>query len=363
MNLRQFLFGLGVVLQVCVLGLTLYFCYEINLKREDFSEDLTEEVDDVGVRGVKIPFRHYVKGSGLIKPSTDYVKINAPFAGIIERVFVQVGQKVNIHEPLFELDTSMLKCELKEKQAEYNIALAEYNLLNKNPSAIELKMKEKEVEQMKMRREEQVEKCHVFESLLAKNAVSQCEKEEQESLLRIFAADMERVLLEYDHLKEGACQEAKEVGKAIIEEKEVSIELVQKMLSDCQILSPISGRVLSVPIHSGEYVEPAMEKSIILGSEDPLYLQVRIDDQDAWRVTPQKNLRALAIHRANPKIQFILDFVSAKPCLNENKLELVFSFEKGKAPIYLEQQLDVYIEAAPLGDTSYLDYQFSRRGI
>lgn len=358
-----------MVIQVGVLGLTLYFCYETNQKREDLSRGGIEELqEERGSRseekiGVKIPFRHFVMGSGQIKPSSDYIRINAPFSGIIDQVFVEVGQKVSLHQPLFGLDSSSIKCGLKEKQAEVKVALAEYNLLSKNPSSIELKMMEKQIELVKVQQEKQVEKCQVFASLFMKNAVSQSEKEEQESILKLVAADMERVLLEYEQLKEGACHEALEVGKAVIAEKEALLEIAQKKLSDCQVVSPIAGKVLSIDIHPGEYVEPSMEKTILVGSDEPLHLHVFIDDQDTWRVSPGKNLRAMAVHRTNPKIHFILDFVSAKPCLNGNKLELVFSFEKGKAPVYLEQFLDVFIEAAPIKDTSYLDYQFSQRGV
>ena len=45
---------------------------------------------------------------------------------------------------------------------------------------------------------------------------------------------------------------------------------------------------------------------------------------------------------------------------DKSKLELVFSFDRGKAPIYLEQNLDVYLEASSPSDTSYLDYQFNK---
>jgi len=370
-NLKQFLFGLGVILQVFILGLTLYFFYDINQKRDDFSVEVYpnfEEVHSIELpygdtnKGVKIPFKHYVTGNGKIKPSSDYVKINTSLSGIIENVFVQVGQKVTYNDPLFKVDASNLTYELRERQAEYKTALAQYNLLNKGPSLLELKIKEKEIEQIKLKQEQQKEKCQIFESLLMKNAVSATEKEEQDSIYQILTTDMEKVLVEFEQIKEPPSREAIEVGKAQIVEKEIIIQSIEKKLQDCQITSPISGKILSVDIHPGEYVDPSKEATIIIGSDDPLYLHVLIDDSDAWRVSPNKSLRAIAIHRSNPKIHFILDFVSTKPCLNSNKLELIFSFDKGKAPVYLEQNLDVYIEAAHQGDTSFLDYQFSQRG-
>lgn len=155
-----------------------------------------------------------------------------------------------------------------------------------------------------------------------------------------------------------------DVLKSIAKEKEACMRASEKVLFDCKVVAPLEGRVLKVNVNPGEYTRPG-EEALVIGSENPLYLHVLIDEKEMWRVSPTKNLRAIALHKTNPNIHFVLNFVSIKPVTepsfkNEGKLEVVFAFDKGKAPIYLDQTLDVYIEAASPQDTSYLDYQFNQ---
>lgn len=149
-----------------------------------------------------------------------------------------------------------------------------------------------------------------------------------------------------------------DVLKAVIRKKEIGMQAAEKALVDCKVVAPYEGKVLKININPGEYVTP-QEESILIGSDNPLHLKVRIDEKDMWKIAPSKSLRAIALNKANPSIHYILDFLTVRAIdEKEGKLEMLFAFDKGKAPIYLEQTLDVYIEAA---DLSYLDYQFNNK--
>ena len=60
------------------------------------------------------------------------------------------------------------------------------------------------------------------------------------------------------------------------------------------------------------------------------------------KIAVNKNLRAVAVHPANPNIVFPLEYVSFEPKLGvykngEKKLHLYFSFKKKDVPVYFEQ--------------------------
>jgi hypothetical protein len=142
------------------------------------------------------------------------------------------------------------------------------------------------------------------------------------------------------------------------------MEALEKSLKDCTITSPVDGKVLKTNTNPGEFINPK-DEALVIGVDSPLYLKVLVAEKEMWRIQPSKNLRAIAYHKTNPLIHFVLDFVTVKPQAIENEIkesfvEVVFAFEKGKAPIYLDQSLDVCIEALNSKDAAFFEYQFNK---
>ena len=128
--------------------------------------------------------------------------------------------------------------------------------------------------------------------------------------------------------------------------------------------SPIDGVVLGVNTQPGESV--GLNPVMVIGSISPMHLKVLVDEKDAWKISPTKKLRAIAQHRDNPEIYSILKFEKVNPIFrsneaNEKKLELTFSLDRGNSPLYLEERLDVFIEAKSPKDTSCIEYQFEQQ--
>jgi len=77
-----------------------------------------------------------VKVRGEVVSQKDF-NLEFPFAGIVERVFVQDGQKVYSGAPLMKLDTTDFELEIKKTQAQ--LAQAEANLATQRAKLAELK--------------------------------------------------------------------------------------------------------------------------------------------------------------------------------------------------------------------------------
>lgn len=362
MKIRQIFFSSLFVIQIVILGVTLYFIQEIRHAEDDcMVEEYSEEVSDL-LPLSKIPFKHYIEGVGIVKPSSDYIRITPMQAGLIKSVCVDVSQKVKKGDTLFEMDNTSLITLLDEKLADYELAQAHLNILETGPLSSELKIKQKLCDSAQIRLNNKLKENKTFDILLKNAAISENEKQEVESNLLMAKNDLEKSNMEFEMIKKK--QEAKILlQKAKLEEHTRKIEILRKKMNHSAIDSPIEGTVLDVTLHPGEYVNSTNNYKILIANEDKLHLQVLIDEEKCWRISPTSKLKALAKMKSNPDIQYVLTFLYAKPKIDENnsKLEIVFSLDKGNAPIYLEQKMSVYIEAAPESDTSCLEYQFNQR--
>ena len=98
---------------------------------------------------------------------------------------------------------------------------------------------------------------------------------------------------------------------------------------------------------------------ILLGGVEPMHVRVNVDENDAWRV--RANAEAIGYLRGNNQIRAPLRFVRFEPYVvpkmsltgdttervDTRVLQIVYSFERGDLPIYVGQQMDVYIDASP----------------
>src|SRR5439155_7807956 len=62
-------------------------------------------------------FAHTVAAVGLIEASTENIAIGSHLAGVVEKVFVTVGDAVKAGDPLFQLDDRHLRAQLAEAEA------------------------------------------------------------------------------------------------------------------------------------------------------------------------------------------------------------------------------------------------------
>ena len=100
---------------------------------------------------------------------------------------------------------------------------------------------------------------------------------------------------------------------------------------------------------------------MLLGNVEPLHVRVDIDENDAWLVRPEAP--AVAFMRGNREIKAPLQCVRFEPYIVPKKsltgdttervdtrvLQVLYRFNRGNLPVYVGQQMDVLIEAPPIG--------------
>src|SRR5207248_6315818 len=123
------------------------------------------------------------------------------------------------------------------------------------------------------------------------------------------------------------------------------------------VRAPIDATVLQVNLRPGEFVgTPPNQPLVVLGDIDQLHVRVDIDENDIHRFRPGG--RALAALRGDPRQTFPLRFVRVEPFVIPKKaltgdntervdtrvLQVVYAIDAADAPLYVGQQLDVFLE-------------------
>ena len=135
-------------------------------------------------------------------------------------------------------------------------------------------------------------------------------------------------------------------------------------LEQWRVRAPSAGRILQVNIRAGEYADApsATTPPILMGDDTRMYVRADVDESEAWRI--RTDAPAVAFVRGNPglrvplRFEYIEPYVTPKTSLSGQSterpdvrvLQVLYSFERAALPVYVGQQMDVFIKAAPVHD-------------
>ena len=164
-----------------------------------------------------------------------------------------------------------------------------------------------------------------------------------------------------DLLKAGAWAPEIAVAEAEVKNAEAQVLAVETELDRLIVKAPVDGRVLQVKIRVGEFAQagPLSTPLMVVGSVDTLYVRVDVDEHDAWRISD--GAPAEAFVRGNSSIKTGLSFVRFEPYVVPKRsltgdstervdtrvLQVIYSLDPKTIPIYVGQQVDVFIKGAP----------------
>jgi RND family efflux transporter MFP subunit len=258
----------------------------------------------------KAPFASYVAGAGIIEASTENIAIGSPVPGIVTKVNVKVGDVVDVGQVLFEIDDRDLRAQRLVAAARVDEARA-----NLERSRMLLRL---------------------AESVPDKRAISAEDLSTRRSAVAIDQAALES-------------------AKAMVEQ--IEIELDRR-----QVRALMPGQILQVKTRPGEFA-PAGVMAVplmLLGNHTKLHVRVDIDENDAWRFA--RGAEAVAFVRGNAELTTPLRFERIEPYVvpkvsltglsservDTRVLQVIYSFDEGALPVYVGQQMDVFIEAKPI---------------
>lgn len=258
------------------------------------------------VQPPKSPFPSYVAGAGIIEASTGNIVVGTPVSGVVVELYVHEGSPVQIGDKLFKIDD-------REQQAQLIPALAK-------------------VPEIAARLAQAKSQFELANSLLDKRAISV-----EELNNRRFAVQL---------------------AEAELASAQAQVKQIQMDIERYTVRALVRGRVLQNKIRIGAFLEGGApsDSSMLLGNDDRLFVRADIDENDAWRIQP--GAQAVAFVRGNPNLHTTLKFERVDPYVlpktsltgdstervDTRALQVIYSFDHSTLPIYVGQQVEVFIE-------------------
>jgi HlyD family secretion protein len=273
-------------------------------------------------------FSSSISASGLIEANTRNISIGSHLSGIVREVLVTENQLVKAGDPLFKLDDRSATSDLHTAQNELTMVTAQ-------------------LEESKVNLEDQTDQLQRVEGLKEGVAVTIDRVNRLRFAKRAAAAKLE-------------------VTQANLETARARLDAAQTTLDKLTVTAPIDGRVFKINVRPGEFVQAGQNTltPIVMGNDTPLHVRVTIDENDIWRF--HETAQATAALRSNSKVTFPLKFVRVEPYVvpktsltgstservDTRVLEVVYSITSDKIPVYIGQQVDVFVDASSAKSTS-----------
>ncbi|MGZ8227718.1 MAG: efflux RND transporter periplasmic adaptor subunit [Methylococcaceae bacterium] len=267
------------------------------------------------------PYQAYIAGSGIIEAKSQNIAIGTPLSGIVSAVPVKVGDKIKAGTELFHLDDRDTRAELAVKIAELAKAQAEVGIAKASVS-------------------DSQSLSNLAEAVTDRRAISSEELLKRRNALQVDKAKLDAAL-------------------ALVQQAKANLASTQTTLERLVVRAPIDGEVLQVNVRLGEFAQAGALTTplLVLGNLDQLHVRVDIDENDAWRF--DKNSKAIAFLRGNRNFSVNLELAYVEPYVVPKKsltgdstervdmrvLQALYSFDQKQLPVYVGQQMDVFIEA------------------
>lgn len=309
------------------------------------------------------PYKTFVVGAGLIEASTENISIGTPVSGVVQEVFVTVGSRVKKNDRLFRIDDRQLNAELANRKASAAIAASQLAKLEAMPRAEALPPLEAKVREAETALADAKSELALWDGVTDKRAVSTDQIDRKKFAVRLAETKVSQAMADLADVKAGAWKPDVDVARAQLASAQAAVQQTMTELDRLVIRAPVDGTVLQLKIRTGEFAQAGVLATplILLGNIDRLHVRVDIDENDAWRIHSTAKARAFA--RGNRDIFTKLDFVRFEPMVIPKKsltgestervdtrvLQVLYGFDRGELPLYVGQQMDVFIEGPEAG--------------
>ncbi|MGE5609639.1 MAG: HlyD family secretion protein [Bacillota bacterium] len=313
----------------------------------------------------RAPYAAYVAGAGIVEASSENIAIGTPIGQVVTDVYAKVGDRVKAGTPLFKLRDDTTQADLHAKKAALVAAQAKLQRLKSLPRPEDVPPAEAKVHEAEASLADVKQQLSLYESVQDKRAVSQDELERRRYAVRLADARLATAKAELDLLKAGSWDKDLLIAQADVASAQAAVKQTEVYLEQHTVRAPMDAQVLQVKIRVGEYAQtgPLATPLMLLGDVDKLYVRVDVDENDAWRVRAE--LPAVAFVRGNAQLKTSLTFVRIEPYVVPKRsltgdstervdtrvLQVIYSFSRGALPVYVGQQMDVFIESPPVANT------------
>lgn len=272
------------------------------------------------------PYPSAVAATGMIESTRENVKVATLKAGLVQKVHVEVGSKVKQGDPLFQIDDRESRARLATAEAQ--VATLKANLVAEKVTLADV--------------EDQFQRVN---QLQKQNIASDEERIRKQFAVEAARAGIEKILTDI------------RTSEAQVAQAKVDLEVLTVRASR-------DGTILQVNLRAGEHASlTPNEPLMILGDTDTLQIRADVDEQNAPRV--EANQPAVAFLKGDTLNPMPLRFVRIEPYVIPKRsltgdsaervdtrvLQIIFQMDRPTTPIYVGQQVDVFIQRSQTNQT------------
>lgn len=266
------------------------------------------------------PYASTVAATGILEAIEENVSIGTPVSGLVMEVMVKVSESVNVGQPLMKMDDRELQAQLLRMRAQVELAKAKIEVSRATVAKLQ----------------DMLDRVQAVSG----RAVSVDEVQQRQNDLKVGQAQM-------------LAAEA-ELNAASAEMRQTEM-LIERMT----VKAPRAGTILQLNIRAGEYASTSPKApAMVLGNLEELQVRADVDEQSATRIRPGQ--KGTAYIKGDTKNPIPLSFVRIEPYVipkssltgastervDTRVLQVIYSLQRPKTrPIYVGQQVDVYIDA------------------
>lgn len=267
------------------------------------------------------PYASFIAGAGIVEAKSQNIAIGASLPGLVKSVKVKVGDRVKLGDSLFLIDDRAALAELAVREADRaraRAAIGEAEAGVKDAATLQ----------------------RLAEAIQDRRAISTEELDRRRNATLIAKRRLDS-------------------ARAQVQQAEAAVKASKTTLELLRVTAPVNGEVLQVNVRPGEFAQagPLSTPLMLVGNLDDLHVRVDIDENDAWRFRPES--KAVAYLRGNRQFRADLALVWVEPYVVPKKsltgdstervdtrvLQALYSFDRSKMPVFVGQQMDVFIEA------------------
>jgi len=312
----------------------------------------------------RAPFPAYIAGAGLVEAQDENVAVASPLSRVVEEVHVKVGDEVARGAPLFRLEGRDLAAEREVRRAAVLAARSRLDRLLASPRAEEIPPAEARVKEAEAALADARRQVELWEKVADARAVTAEDLARKRYAAEAAEARLAEARAALALLRAGAWKPDVDIARAELAAAEAQAKAVETELDRLTVRAPSDGTILKLNVRAGEFAPAGAVASplVLFGALRRFHVRVDVDENDAWRFQP--SARAVAFVRGNRELRADLSFARLEPYVLPKRsltgestervdtrvLQVIYGFDRNALPVFVGQQMDVFIEAKPLGE-------------
>ena len=224
----------------------------------------------------------FLKVTGVVE-ANETVRVTSEMMGQAKEVKVKDGEEVNKGDILIALGDEQIKIQVAQAQATLDSIQASSDKIKSGARPQEIKQADSAVLQAKINRDSAEENYLRMEKLFSEKVISKQQYEQAKNQYEIADVQYQSAQESYELVIEGAAEEDIKSVEAQVRQAKAALDMAKYQLKNTQITAPISGKVTSITVSSGEMVSPSIPLLSII-DVNRIFVKVGISEKDISKI-------------------------------------------------------------------------------